>query len=162
MQPNLDRITAERQDGTIESAVPLQAPFAGGSSGSTPFTPWPIHRCHVLRMPPESSQSLPTSPSPDMLNQKWLRPILGNPFHPQQSHCCQTPRMSLDSTQNLLLRGNLDFKFRIKIWNIFLGDSEILKTYCTFELLEYPSFPRIFLVVSMWKMSCYQCLYSSR
>ena len=36
-------IPQTREDGTIESAVPLPAPFAGGSSGSTPFTPWPIH-----------------------------------------------------------------------------------------------------------------------
>ena len=28
-----------REDGTIESAVPLPAPFAGGSSGASPFTP---------------------------------------------------------------------------------------------------------------------------
>ena len=36
-------INQDREDGTIESAVPLPAPFAGGSSGSTFFTPWPIH-----------------------------------------------------------------------------------------------------------------------
>ena len=52
-----------REDWTIESVVPLPAPFAGDSSGSTPFTPWPIHWCPSPGMPPESSQSLPSSPS---------------------------------------------------------------------------------------------------
>ena len=38
-----------REDKTIETAVPLPAPFAGGSSGATPFTP-----CHILdATPPE-------------------------------------------------------------------------------------------------------------
>ena len=31
-----------REDGTIETALPLPAPFAGGSSGATPFTPCPF------------------------------------------------------------------------------------------------------------------------
>ena len=38
-----------REDGTIESAAPFPAPFAGGSSGSTPFTP-----CQFIdALPPE-------------------------------------------------------------------------------------------------------------
>ena len=38
-----------REDGTIETAVPLPAPFAGGSSGATPFTPGHF----IDAMPPE-------------------------------------------------------------------------------------------------------------
>ena len=36
-----------REDGTIETALPLPAPFAGGSSGATPFTPG-----HFIDAPP--------------------------------------------------------------------------------------------------------------
>ena len=43
-----------REDKTIESAAPFPAPFAGGSSGSTPFNP-----CQFIdALPPEWPRSL--------------------------------------------------------------------------------------------------------
>ena len=50
-----------REDGTIESAVPLPAPFAGGSSGASPFTPGQF----IDATPPEWPRSLvKVSPRP--------------------------------------------------------------------------------------------------
>ena len=42
-----------REDGTIETALPLPAPFAGCSSGATPFTPSHFIDAPAPGMPPE-------------------------------------------------------------------------------------------------------------
>ena len=65
-----------REDGTIETAVPLPAPFAAGSSGATPFTPGHFIDASPPGMTPESSQSLPLSPSPETGVERVSSPFL--------------------------------------------------------------------------------------
>ena len=74
--PDFGRSVNAREDKTIETAVPLPAPFAGGSSGATPFTP-----CHFFdATPPECPRSqAKVSPRP----LPWKTGLKGGvPFSP--------------------------------------------------------------------------------